>query len=153
MKINQKSKTFPIGKVKLVWPQFLNSPDLLWRIWKLWPHWFDPKNLKGLALLINFHIWLLTIGPKLDFWRIFEKFGFAVFCPLSAVFHIFAFNFSTLAPSCAGNFWCTEFYWCLLVRRHQGLSAHTLWALVSLNIYVLFGSQETCTFYFGTEEV
>ena len=33
---------------------------------------------EGLALLINFHIWLFTIGPKLDFWRIFENFGFAV---------------------------------------------------------------------------
>ena len=32
VKINQKSKTFQIGGVKLVWPQFLNSPDLLWRI-------------------------------------------------------------------------------------------------------------------------
>ena len=26
MKINQKSKNFQIGKVKLVWPQFSNSP-------------------------------------------------------------------------------------------------------------------------------
>ena len=32
VKINQKSKTFQIFQVKLVWPQFLNSPDLLWRI-------------------------------------------------------------------------------------------------------------------------
>ena len=75
MKINQKSKTFQIFGVKSLWPQFLNPPDLLWRIWKLWPHWFALKNLKGLALLINFHRCLLTIGPKLDFWRIFENFG------------------------------------------------------------------------------
>ena len=45
---------------------------------KMWPHKFNLAYLKGLALLINFHIWLLTIGPKLDFWRIFEDFGFAV---------------------------------------------------------------------------
>ena len=36
------------------------------------------ENRKGHALLINFHIWLLTIGPKLEFWRIFENFGFDV---------------------------------------------------------------------------
>ena len=39
---------------------------------------FNLANLKDLALLINFYLWLLTIGPKLDFWRIFENFGFAV---------------------------------------------------------------------------
>ena len=31
VKINQKSKTFPIDKVKSVWPQLENSPDLLSR--------------------------------------------------------------------------------------------------------------------------
>ena len=28
----------------------------------------------------------VNIGAKLDFWRIFENFGFAVFCPLMALF-------------------------------------------------------------------
>ena len=34
----QKSKTFLINLIRLVWPEFSNSPDLLWRIRKLWPH-------------------------------------------------------------------------------------------------------------------
>ena len=38
----------------------------------------NPIHLKALDVLIIFHYWHFTIGPKLDFWRIFEIFGFAV---------------------------------------------------------------------------
>ena len=45
--------------------------------------------MKGLALLINFHIWIFSIGPKLDFWRIFENFGFAVLVLKWPTFSVF----------------------------------------------------------------
>ena len=61
--------------------------------------------MKGLALLINFHIWLLTIGPKLDFWRIFENFGFAVlvlklhtFCVFGEISISTPFTFMAAVP-------------------------------------------------------
>jgi len=44
----------------------------------LWPHYFNLTTLKGLGLLIIFHLWLFAIGPKMAKWQAFENFGFAV---------------------------------------------------------------------------
>ena len=69
-----------------MWPQFSNSQDLLWRIWKLWPHWFDLAYLKGLALLK-----ILTCGPltsEQNWWadNDFKFVGFVIFAHLWDVF-------------------------------------------------------------------
>ena len=49
----------------------------------------QPRKSERFALLINFHLWLLTIGPKLDFRRIFENFGSAILLHKLPTFHSF----------------------------------------------------------------
>ena len=80
-------------------------------------------NLAGRneALLINFHIWLLTIGPKLDFCRIFEYFGFTVFCTLYAFFEKSQFQLLSLSGQLCLLELTPETHLLYSYTRHQGV--------------------------------
>ena len=93
------------------------------------------------------------IGAKLDFWRIFENFGFAVFCPLMALFRNFRLDSFRVFSSCCHVSWSIGTPLNFLVVDTKGYQKK-----VSESNYTSASGPQVshkmdAPFFFGTEEV